>query len=56
LLKQTLKTDFIMETLQKNRRTLSPLQMNNCRGGRRYEMVSYVDSDGKKRVRIIVVD
>ncbi|MDO9635223.1 MAG: hypothetical protein Q7J05_09365 [Paludibacter sp.] len=45
-----------METLKKNRRTLSPLQMNNCRGGKRYEMVSYVDSEGKLRVRIIVVD
>lgn len=46
----------MMENLQKNWKTLSAQQLSNCKGGRDYVVVSYIDENGQLRFKIVVID
>jgi hypothetical protein len=45
-----------MDSLQKNWRRLNLLQMKKCLGGKRYEIISYIDSDGTRKFKVILLD
>ncbi len=44
-----------MGTLKTNHRTLNLQQMNNCIGGIKYLIISYTDSNGNIRFKVIAI-